>query len=34
MGLVGLDDISPAVPIIRHIPYFPKLRVLKVLQDL
>ena len=28
-----VDDIHPAVPTIRNIPYFPEFRVLEVMQD-
>ena len=31
--LATVDDINPALPIIRNIPDFPQFRVLKVLQD-
>ena len=29
-----VDDMNPALPLIRNIPQFPKFRVLKVMQDL
>ena len=30
----AVDDINPALPIIKNIPQFPEFRVLKVMQDL
>ena len=33
-GRTTVDDIKPALPIIRNVPYFPLSRVLKVMQDL
>ena len=32
-GHFRVDDVNPALPIIRNIPYFPWSRLLKIMQD-